>query len=219
MGVFRLRRRSHDQKPTPESPTPHPPEQVGVLGGTGCEHVPIGSDDLNGQQVINREAVFAHQPAYAPTQSESCQPGSRDITDGGGQPKCLGLAHKFADGEACLGPGDALHRIDLDAFHAGEIDDEAPIAGSVAREAMTTTTNSDGKVLTACELDSRDDIGNVGAADDQGRVLVYHPIPDPTGALIALVARADQFAVQTFLEVLKGISVYRYVKHMMYVSP
>jgi hypothetical protein len=199
--------------------TTNSPEEVRVLIGARSQNTSIGSDELHGQQVIDREAVFTHQPAHAPTQSEACQPGSRDVADRSCQTEGLGFAHKFANRETWLGPGDTLHWIDLDTFHRGEIDDDASVAGAIPREAVASTTNGDGKLLSACELDSRDDIGNIGAAGDQGGIFINHTIPDPAGALVAVVAWADQITMKMGLEILKGLNFYCSVKRLIYVTP
>src|SRR5205823_5103422 len=101
---------------------------------------------------------------------------------------------KFAQCETCLDPGCAGDWIDLNPFHAGEIDDDATIAGSSTGETVTSTTDGNGEILATCELDGTDDIADVGTACNQGWILVNHPIPDPAGAVVAFITGADQFA-------------------------
>jgi hypothetical protein len=40
------------------------PEQVLVVLGAGHHDLAVGGDDLDGQQVVDGEAVLAHQPAF-----------------------------------------------------------------------------------------------------------------------------------------------------------
>ena len=96
-----------------------------------------------------------------------------------------------------------LTRIDLHPFHRREINDQAVVARSLVGIAMASAANGDGKVLAASELDGPDYIGNVGAADKQGRVLINHAIPDPASAVVGLVTWNDQVAAQAGFEIVK----------------
>src|SRR6478672_10976116 len=93
------------------------PEQVCVLGGTGCEHPTIGRDNLGGAEVVTSKAILAAQPAQA---AAKCQPGDTGIghrAPGGGEAKSLGCMIELAPQYPTLGPGRALYGVDLDALH------------------------------------------------------------------------------------------------------
>src|SRR5215469_10763893 len=57
-------------------------------------------------------------------------------------------------------------------------------------------------MLVTSERNSSHDIDHIGTEDNQSRVLVDHAVPDPAGPVIAVIVRADQFAMQMGLEVL-----------------
>ena len=84
---------------------------------------------------------------------------------------------------------------------------------------MATTPDGDGKLLSAREPDSRDDIGNIGAARDQRRVFINRAVPDPAGALVAVITGENKFTAQMSFEVLKVLSLYCPVKHRCEVFP
>ena len=50
------------------------PEQVCVLGGTGCEHPTIGRDNLGGAEVVTSKAILAAQPAQAAATTATAVP-------------------------------------------------------------------------------------------------------------------------------------------------
>src|SRR6266487_2993424 len=184
--------------------TAHAPEQVGVLAGTGSEHPSIGRDEVHRQQIINGQAVLAHEPAQAAAQRQARQASSAYGAGGRGESIGLRCLHKLTQGETCLNPGRFLLWIDADAFHAREIDDHAAIADGTATDAVPTTAHSYEQVVEAPELDGSDHIDYIHAAHDHGWVFVDHPVPDPAGCVIATVVRADQFATQRGFEVLQN---------------
>ena len=61
------------------------PEQVGVLVVAGGQDISVGGDDLDGQEVVDGEAVLAHEPADAAAERQPGDPGGGDDPAGGGQ--------------------------------------------------------------------------------------------------------------------------------------
>src|SRR5438067_322544 len=193
--------------------TAHAPEQVGVLADTGSEHPSIGSDDLDCQQIVNGQAVLAHEPAQAAAEGQARQASSAYGAGGRGESIGLRCLHKLAKPETCLSPGRLLCWIDPDAFHAREIDDHATIADGTATDAVASTAHSHKQVVEAPEPDGSHDIDHVGAADESRRVLINHAVPDPASRVIAVIVRADQFAPQMGFEVLHNSWLQCILKH------
>jgi len=101
-----------------------------------------------------------------------------------------------------------------DALHPRKVDDDAPITDGLANDAMAATPDGDGKMLEAREIDRTNDVGTVSATANQGRIFVNHPVPHPTGAVVAIVVRENQFTVQMGPEVPKGHGVWSCIIHM-----
>lgn len=68
----------------------HAPEEVGVLDRAGPNLLAIRGDQLDGPQVVDRQAELAHQPAGSAAKGESRDTGMRNLTRGYGQPMRLG---------------------------------------------------------------------------------------------------------------------------------
>src|SRR5262245_58752037 len=158
-------KRGHDAK-VPAT-TPHAPEEVGVLSGAGGKALAVRRNEIDGAEVIGGQAVGAGEPAIAAPQGEPRDPRRGEETHRGGQPKDLRLAVKLAQGEAGLSVGRALHQIDAQALHAGEVDHEAAVADRVAGDAVATAAHGDKQVMLACKPDALDDVRSAGAAHDK----------------------------------------------------
>jgi hypothetical protein len=98
-----------------------------------------------------------------------------------------------------LYPCCALAWINLDSFHAGEINDETSIAGAVPGVAMAPASHCYDKLLTARKLDAAKNVSNICAAGDSRRVFIDHAIPNFAGAVIVIVPCYYQLTMQVNL--------------------
>src|SRR5207247_3728107 len=64
----------HD--PEVASRSADPPEEVGVLGLACLDQLPVRRDELNTEQLVDREAVLPHQPPDAATERETRETGA-----------------------------------------------------------------------------------------------------------------------------------------------
>ena len=62
----------------------HRPEQVGVLVLGRPEQLAFGGHDVNGEEVVDREAVLAHQPSDTATEGKPGDSGVAHDSAGGG---------------------------------------------------------------------------------------------------------------------------------------
>jgi hypothetical protein len=170
------------------------PEQVGVVCLAGGEHVAVGGDERGGEQVVGRQAVLAREPAdpAAERQTRHARGGDHAARDAEGE----GLR-----GEVDVGPqGAALdhrrpcRRIDADGAHAGEVDDDAVVAGRMAGDVVAAAADGDLKPLVAGEANRRGDVGHALDASDHGRAAVDRAVPDAAGGLVAGIAGGDDLA-------------------------
>ena len=87
-------------------------------------------------------------------------------------------------------------RIDADALHGPEVDDEAIVAGAETRHAVAAAADGQQDVVRAGEIDRRHHVGRVAGLDDQSRAAVVHGVVDRSCRVEPIVARPDQRAAK-----------------------
>jgi hypothetical protein len=98
------------------------PEKVCILGGIYRQQLALGGDEIDGEEIVAGEAVFAGKPAKAASKRKSGNTGAGDRAPRGCEAKCLGLAIEVRPGSPALGAHRVTCRIDSDAAHAAKID-------------------------------------------------------------------------------------------------
>ena len=172
------------------------PEQVGVLVATGGADHAVGGDDLDGAQVVATETVGAHHHAQPAAQGEPGDTGDGHLPTGGGQPVDLGGAVDLPPGGAGLYVRGAGGGVDVHGLHGRQIDDQAVVADRAAGDLVAAAADAGDGAMVAGDSDRLDDVGDVGAAGDHGRVAVDQPVPHPSGFVIAGVVAVDDLAAQ-----------------------
>ena len=182
---------------TPKLPPPPRSAQnrSGCSLGAGGEHLAVGGDDLGGEQVVDRHAVAAHQPALTAAERQAGDAGGGDHAAGRGQPVEPGGPVVVAPGTPALRPRPCALAVDPDALHRREVDHQAAVGDGASRPrcGRRRGRRSRGSCSRA-ELDGVDDVGGGVAAGDERRALVDQPVVDPAGLLVARLARSEQRA-------------------------
>ena len=88
------------------------------------------------------------------------------------------------------------YRIDVRVADEREIDDQAVIADPQPSGVVPAAPDRNEETVLAGEVDRRDDIGHIGAARDQGGMLVDHAVVDFAGRIVALITGLDEFSPQ-----------------------
>src|SRR3712207_3765735 len=65
------------------------PEEIGVLLRVHPDELPVGGDDVCGDEVVARQAVLAREPAETATEGQAGDAGGRHEPSGGGEPERL----------------------------------------------------------------------------------------------------------------------------------
>jgi hypothetical protein len=73
-----------------------------VLVRGGGHEPAVGRDELDREQVVDRQAVLAREPADAAAERQPGDPGVRDLAAGDGEAVRLRLAVEVAPERACL---------------------------------------------------------------------------------------------------------------------
>ena len=172
------------------------PEQIGVLGRACSEQPAVRGDDVRREKVVARQPVLAAQLAEAAAERQSADAGIAVDTHCRGKAKRLGRRVELAENEACFGAGGAPLRVDLNAFHAGQIDHQPALAHGAAGDVVAAAAHGDQQAVVASKVDGFDDVASSGTADDDRGLLVHHPVPDPARLVIAAVSRQDELTAQ-----------------------
>src|SRR5439155_14569618 len=103
----------------------------------------VCGDDVRRGEVVAREAKLAHRPADAATEREPGDAGGRNQTAGRGKPVRLGLVVDVGPDRAPANGRPAGRRIDTNAPHRREVDDDPFVDGRESRDAVTAAADSD----------------------------------------------------------------------------
>jgi hypothetical protein len=170
---------------------PQRPEQVRFPVRAHGAKLAVGRHHIGREQVVHRQAVLAHQPAQAPAQGQTCDPGVGHRPAGGGQAESLRLTVKLAPQDAALGPCGAGLGVDADPLHRRQVNDHAAIIGAVTGGAVTPAAHRRQRALLARETDRVPHIRDAPAACHQRRAPVDVAVPDPPGGVITGIADPD----------------------------
>ena len=99
------------------------------------------------------------------------------------------------------GAGD---RIDTDALHPRQVNDQAIVTGAQPGATMAPAPHGDQEPMLARELDRGNDVSHVATAGNKARTPINHGIIDFASHLIARIVRLQQFPTQTGLEGVNG---------------
>src|SRR5690349_12960809 len=100
----------------------------------------------------------------------------------------------------CAAPFDTRdppNGIHANAFHSRKIYNDTAIPRSKARNTVTTAPHRRSQAFVAGEADTVDYVSNIGALNDQPRVLVDHRVVDPASSVVALIGWANRLAAQS----------------------
>src|SRR5262249_14842420 len=167
------------------------PEQVGVLVFGRPQQLAVGRHDVDGEEVVDREAVLAHQPADATAESEPCDSGVAHDSAGGGQTVRLRLVVDVTPQRTTLHPGPAVGRIDPHGPHRREVDDDPVVANGGACHVVASAPYGDLQIAVAGETHGCDHVGGPDASGDQARAPVNGTVPDCTGDVVVGVVGTD----------------------------
>ena len=180
--------------------TAQTPEQIGMLICRRRHEPPVGSDEVDREQVVDRQAVLPRQPADAAAESQPGDAGVGDLPAGDSQPECLRLAIDVAPERARLRPRRACGRIDPDALHPREIEHDPAVAGRVARRRVAASPHGERGSGLAGVVHDRDDVDRAERTDDREGLHVEHAVPDPPRRVVVGVYRGDQLTAQLSVE-------------------
>src|SRR6185437_14540911 len=108
------------------------PEQVLVLRRAGLPELPVGGDDVDRDEVVDREPVLAAEVTDSAVQRQAGDTRRRDNAAGDREAEQLGLAIEVSPGRAALHTDGLRIRLDVDAAHLREVEHDAAVVDGVA---------------------------------------------------------------------------------------
>jgi len=177
-----------------------PPEEVVVLDGARRDEASVGGDHVGREEVVAGQAVLSHQPTDPAAEGEARDPGARDQAAGGGEPERLRVVIELRPHDPAFGSRGAVARIDADALHRREVEDDAAVARAEAGDVVPAGADGDDELVPAGEAEACDHVRRAGAANDEGRPPVDHPVPDRAGGVVGVVAGDDERAADLLCE-------------------
>ena len=170
------------------------PEQVGVLILGRAQQLALGGHDVDGEEVVDREAVLAHQPANATAEGEPGDTGVAYDSAGGGQTVRLRLVIDVTPQRTTLHPDPAVGGINPHGPHCRKINDDPVVANCGARHVVASAPYGDFQIVVAGETHGPDNVGGADASGDQVRAPVNGTVPDCTGDVVVGVVGTDELA-------------------------
>jgi hypothetical protein len=170
------------------------PEQIRVFVGRRADDAALGCDDLGGQQVVDSEPVFAHEPPDPTTEREAGDAGVAHDATGGGQAVGLRLAIDVAPQRSTLHQDGAAGRVDQHGSHGREVDDDSVVAHRGAGHIVAAAPHRDLQIVGAGKAHSGNHVGGPAASGDQARAPVDGAVPDGPGGVVVAMVGGDNVA-------------------------
>ena len=162
------------------------PHQVWMLVVARREPVPGTGHEVGGEEGVTGQPEPAGDPAEPAAQGEAREPGVGHRATRGGQPDLLGRLVEFAPDHPGSGDRGRAPGSTRTPFIGPRSNDDAVVARGQACRVVSPAAHRDQHfVLTRIAM-RRHDVGRVGAAGDEGRILVDVAVPDPAGLVVAV---------------------------------
>src|SRR5690606_31479030 len=150
--------------------------------------------------VVERQAEAARDAAEAAAERETADARMRDGAGRRDEAVRHGLVVEIAEQAAARDVRDARGGVDAHAAQEREIDQQAVVAGRVARRAVPAALHGDEQVRIAREVDGELDVGGAARLHDQRGALVHLPVQHAARDVVARVSRQHEVAAQRFAE-------------------
>src|SRR5215475_2734779 len=146
-----------------------PPQQIGIL-------------------VFAGKPVLASEVTMAAAQGQAGDACGRDYAEGHCLAERMGGMVDVAGRTAGSDPYRAVLRIDAHALHHRHVDHQAVVDAAEPRSVMAATPDRDRQFGIPPEIYGSDNIGSIGAANDESRPFVDHGVKELARLIIASIA-------------------------------
>ncbi|CAH0307982.1 hypothetical protein SRABI128_04405 [Microbacterium sp. Bi128] len=205
-GVHPVLERRHDAE-VPAAAAQRP-EQVLVLAFAGGKEFSLGRDDVGREEVVAAEAILAAQVSNAAAEGQPGDAGRADNAAGSCQPEGMGRVVEVGPRRTRLRARRRGCRINPDAGHVGEIDDQGVNPRAKARGTVSSTADRQVQGVVPGEVDAGDDIGHLGYLGHRCRPLIDHAVEDCPCRVVAGVAGRDDLPADLPAQAIELCSVH-----------
>src|ERR1700739_3308905 len=153
------------------------PEQIWILFRTHIYDSALRCNYLRRNQVVASQPEPAVKPAVAASQSDPGNPPIRSHSHCCGKSKNLRFSVKLAESHSGLRPRRASHRIHMDSFHRGEVNQQPIVAQAFTCDALAASPHRYDQAVLTRKFHAPNDIRCTQAADNQRWMSVDHPVP------------------------------------------
>ena len=205
LGPDRVQReldRRHDAEVA--APAAQRPEQLGMLVGGGADLVAARGDELDGEDVVARQAVHALEPARPAAERKPRDAGGRDAAADGREAVFLGRGVELGPGQAGAGADDAAVAVDGDLAEAADVDDDAVVDEREAGDGVAAAAHGDGQAAQRRIVERGGDVVGAGGADDVARATLDAGVEERAGLVVLRLTRVIHVAAQLLAELVKG---------------
>ena len=112
--------RRHDAEVA--APSANGPEQIGIFVVVGANDMPVGQNDLDAEQIVERHTELRHQPSDAAAEGQSCDSGRRYDPAGRRKPVRLCFPIEMTPQRAAASACRSGLRIGMHVLQGREID-------------------------------------------------------------------------------------------------
>jgi hypothetical protein len=188
---------------------PHRPEELGVHRFACGAHLPVGRDDLDRAQTVERQPILAMQRAQTAVQGQAGDAGGAHLAARRGETPQLRLTVDVAPRRTALHARDAVLGIDVHAAHLGEVDDDPSVVDGVTGDVVRAAADRHEQAMFTSESDRVDHVGRSMALHDQRRAPVDQPVPYGASIVVRGIARLEDAAAHPCCELLDPFRVDR----------
>jgi hypothetical protein len=131
---------------------------------------------------------------------ETGHTGGRNDAEGHSLSERLRRVVYVARGAARADPHGPIPRVDPNAFHCRQVDDQAVVDAAETGTVVTAATNGERELIVAAEVHCRYDVGDVGASSNGERPFVDHGVVELSRFFVFRVGATDHWAAQSLRE-------------------
>jgi hypothetical protein len=171
------------------------PEQVRMVVGVDPQQPAVRRHDLGREQVVDGEAVLAHEQADAAAQRDPADADRPGVAEPGREAVRARRGRVRARGQAPARPGGAPVDVDLEPPQRRDVEHDPALGDAVTRGAVAAAADGElGSRLAGVRDDARH-VVRIGHADDRLGAAVDRAGEDGTCLVVSLVVRHQDPAV------------------------
>ena len=176
--------------------TAQPPEQIGLVVGIDDAHLTVGRHHLDLHDVVDGQAVLAHQPSDPSTKRETGHTSGGDHPARRRLPVDVGRPVVLLPGHTPLRTGAAPSRIDVHPPHQREVDHQPALGHGSTGHVVTSAAHRDLQAALTPKAHRVTHVGHVVAARDETRALVDQTVVHGSHLVVARIVGQQQRAVE-----------------------